>query len=518
MVQMGKGVNMNKGVFRVVYVLFLSTLIMGCSAETDRHMIEKTTEFQDPKALRTELELLLKETNQKHLSVTKPDLEYEPYIYTENPSLERKYITTKNSDGTLTLEQVENDIDFLIYQLQSHYGMYAYFGGDEAFFSAKEAIMEECAAASQITGQTVEESIRKHLEFVKDGHFKLNGSFLSKTVCPIMFRETDFIKTETGYETKDTHKQVESITGYDTVDELFQRSLSEEGQLVYYPVIFQNMYSEELIRGEKTDGEEIQVNYTDGSTEILSASPYQYFGYEDVWDTKVSFHRNQGIPVLVNGYEMGFDESSLDSGGKEFLSYLDQVKDEPVVIVDMRYTCGGNEALSYKWFEDFTGQKVGTNYYCILRQGTEQAVYTPNVYTYNSYETLTDILGRRNIEGNSNYSISHTTPDVFADNEKLLIILTSKAVASGGETFIDMAHNVRNVLIIGENTGGGLRGRLGVTTRLPDSKVVAEYGTFLNILPEDNSYFKEFFGFVPDIWAPAGEAEELAVRFIKRYY
>lgn len=532
---------MNLIVSKLLFIILTSAILMGCSNEVNEqttavsfdlqkesqsntsHISETDAELQElngvqDKTLTAELELLLEETNQKHLLVQKPNIEYEPYIYNGNPSLERKYINTTNADGTLTLEQVENDLDYLIYELQTHYGMYTYFGGDEAFYSVKEAVLEELAAASPITSQTLEDSLRTHMEFVKDCHFKINGNFLSKTACPIMYRECAFIKTETGFETKETHKQVESIAGYESVEEVFQQSISEEGEIVYYPVTFQDMYSGEMMHGEKLSGEELRVNYTDGSSQILSAPPYEYFGYKDVWDTKVSFHRNQGIPVLVSGFEMGYDESNLDSGGKEFLSNLDFVKDDPVVIVDLRYTCGGNEALSYKWFEKFTGQKVGTNYYCILRQGVDQAVYTPNTYTFNSLETLTGILGRKNIDGRIDYSISHTTPDLFADNDKLLIILTSKAVASGGETFIDMAHNVRNVLVIGENTGGGLRGRMGVATRLPDSKVVAEYGTFVNIIPEEDSYFREFFGFVPDIWVPAGEAEQLAIQFIKTHY
>lgn len=532
---------MDSTCYKIILFILSSIILTGCFNEVNKQStadtnemikesqfsdsikLETSKEFQESsgeweRTSTTELELLLEETNRKHFLIQKPNIEYEPYIYDGNPSLERKYITSTNSDGQLTIEQVENDLNYLIYELQSHYGMYTFFGGDTAFYSAKEVILEELAAESQITSQNLENSLKANLEFVKDGHFKINGNFLSKTACPIMYRECAFIKTETGFETKDSHKQVESIPGYESLDELFQQSISNQGEIVYYPVTFQDMYSGEMMHGEKTNGGELQVNYTDGSSQVLSAAPYQYFGYKDVWDTKVSFHRNKGIPVLVSGFEMGYDESKLDSGGKEFLSYLDFVKDDPVVIVDLRYTCGGNEALSYKWFEKLTGQKVSTNYYCVLRQGVDQAVYSPNTYTYNSYETLTDILGRQNIDGRMDYSISHTTPDLFADNDKLLIILTSKAVASGGETFIDMAHNVRNVLIIGENTGGGLRGRMGVETRLPDSKVLAEYGTFVNIIPEEDSYFREFFGFVPDIWVPAGEAEQLAIQFIEEHY
>ena len=36
-----------------------------------------------------------------------------------------------------------------------------------------------------------------------------------------------------------------------------------------------------------------------------------------------------------------------------------------------------------------------------------------------------------------------------------------------------------------------------------------------NFVPSTNDYFEELRGFYPDLWVPAGEAEELAVKLME---
>ena len=55
----------------------------------------------------------------------------------------------------------------------------------------------------------------------------------------IFFREVAFVKTEEGYQVIDGRK-VESVEGYDNLDELMKRSISPEGKLVYYPVLLKD--------------------------------------------------------------------------------------------------------------------------------------------------------------------------------------------------------------------------------------------------------------------------------------
>ena len=104
--------------------------------------------------------------------------------------------------------------------------------------------------------------------------------------------------------------------------------------------------------------------------------------------------------------------------------------------------------------------------------------------------------------------------DLWVSNDNILIILTSKWTASAAEWMIDTAYNLENVLIIGDNTSGEMVGSIAYV-QLGNSKLIMGIGSRENIVPDTNDYFEEFRGFCPDLWVPAGEAEELAVKLME---
>lgn len=77
---------------------------------------------------------------------------------------------------------------------------------------------------------------------------------------------------------------------------------------------------------------------------------------------------------------------------------------------------------------------------------------------------------------------------------------------------------MENVLIVGENTYGACIGNGGGTVSLPNSlcQISMGSGGFI-AFPQDEEYFQELRGFCPDIWVPAGEAEDLVPRFLEHY-
>ena len=80
---------------------------------------------------------------------------------------------------------------------------------------------------------------------------------------------------------------------------------------------------------------------------------------------------------------------------------------------------------------------------------------------------------------------------------------------------MDLAYNLENSLIIGENTNGCMIGN-GGHVELPNSKcsvIMTSVGVYL--LPEDADYFEEMRGLSPDIWVPAKEAETLAAKLME---
>ena len=104
---------------------------------------------------------------------------------------------------------------------------------------------------------------------------------------------------------------------------------------------------------------------------------------------------------------------------------------------------------------------------------------------------------------------------MWIENENVLIILTSKRTASSGEWLVDAAHNLENVLVIGENTSGSMLGS-AIYVPLKNSNLKIGMGMSQSFIPSENDYFEEYRGLCPDLWVPAGEAEELANKLIER--
>ena len=84
---------------------------------------------------------------------------------------------------------------------------------------------------------------------------------------PFFFREVAFYKTEGRLYQRD--KRVASVDGYSDLDELFKRSISPEGEIVYYPVL----PKETTDQREMCD--DLTARYANGSTQTLTAEPYQ---------------------------------------------------------------------------------------------------------------------------------------------------------------------------------------------------------------------------------------------------
>ena len=55
-----------------------------------------------------------------------------------------------NPDGSLSLAQIESDVNFLFDMLRQNYGLYEYFGGEEVFEPARSRVLEQCRENKQM--------------------------------------------------------------------------------------------------------------------------------------------------------------------------------------------------------------------------------------------------------------------------------------------------------------------------------------------------------------------------------
>lgn len=429
------------------------------------------------------MEEVLAEVNTKHREIEKGTMNASQYVGDlVDQDLRWSYYPKENTaeydpEKILTQQQAIEDVTYLFDAFHDCYGPYEYFGGAEVFDKAEEAIKAELQTKETLIAADLEQILLKNLTFIKDGHFNINNKSPYMIKIPFFFREIAFVKTEEGYQAIDGRK-VESVEGYDNLDELMKRSISQEGKLVYYPVLLKDNDPSIRLDLPQSCKETLIVHYTNKTTQELKAEPFQIYSETFLKTPEeyqvVTSRQNGEIPVFqFNEFDLDYEEE-ISEGAKV-------LKEAPIAILDLRSNRGGSALIAEDWISKYAN---------------------------------TLVLMNRNIIDTKTGEFLRNEEDKWIENPNMLIILSGKYSASASEMLIDCAYNLENVLIIGENTMGALLGGQG-STCLPSSAVKVGVGNGLMSLQTEGDYFEELRGFYPDIWVPAGEAEELAVKLIE---
>lgn len=429
------------------------------------------------------MEEVLAKVNTAHQEVEKGIINTSQYVGDlVDQDLRWSYYPKENTaeydpEKILTQQQAIEDVTYLFDAFHDCYGPYEYFGGAEVFDKAEETIKAELETKETLTAADLEQILLENLAFIKDGHFNINNKSPYMIKIPFFFREIAFVKTEEGYQATDGRK-VELVEGYDNLDELMKRSISPEGKLVYYPVLLKDNDPSIRLDLPQSCKETLIVHYANKTTQELKAEPFQIYSETFLKTPEeyqvVTSRQNGEIPVFqFNEFDLDYEEE-ISEGAKV-------LKEAPIAILDLRSNRGGSALIAEDWISKYAN---------------------------------TLVLMNRNIIDTKTGEFLRNEEDKWIENPNMLIILSGKYSASASEMLIDCAYNLENVLIIGENTMGALLGGQG-STCLPSSAVKVGVGNGLMSLQTEGYYFEELRGFYPDIWVPAGEAEELAVKLIE---
>ena len=427
-----------------------------------------------------DLNQVIYDINEEHKGIEQFAGDYENYMpsdreissYISNYRYNRE--KTYNGNTPLTIEHAEQDVDILFEVFRSNYSWYYFYGGDSKFQESKSNILEELKAVDRITCEALEDILIRNLSFIEDGHFAINKNRENVTI-PFFFREMGFVKTKTGYKAKDGRKVV-SVENHEDLDELFRRSISESGEIIYYPIVLEKREFYDCLNEEQICSETLTIKFSDNSVETLIAEPYKI--YVDINSSNNTFMEKDGIPIIIT---RGFD---YRNGGNAFATSGINYKEEPITILDIASNLGGDGQIPFDWLEQYTGEKIPSN----------SLVY--------------HLTGRRIINEQS---------DQFVEHDNILILITGKYTASAAELLIDKVYNLENSMIIGENTMGAIKGGDPVRMQLPNSNISLTIPSSAIFLPEDNEYFQELRGFYPDFWVPAAEAQDAAIRLVHFY-
>jgi hypothetical protein len=413
----------------------------------------------------------------------------------------------------VSAEKAAEDVERLFYLFNNGYSGYGYFVNVGSFDEAKTGILRELKRQPIWNGEELSSLIHEYLSFLRDRHLNIGGQdygshedFWYDTSFEFREDNREYLFTSDGKDYTVVSINRESPDGY-----MFP-SLNADGEAVFRVGVFAYS-SPQPIELRVRSGQEIRQWRIK-----LSRSMPRYSG---IFEEK----RVGGVPVVRIRSFGDHPREYID----RFLDSADRYKGEPCLIVDIRGNGGGNEKWPIQWIIRFTGRRPDR-----VQVFTELISETTMIGRSNSYALalhnapeLEEQGYREKVEEFRGYAESIEEKDLKPywwpyevpgiqeiPSNTTLIVLIDANVYSAGEGFISYLHQVENVVLVGENSGGALTYGQMSHHRLPNSKLLVGLPTSLNVFIDLE--YREEKGFFPDLWVPAEDALNYAVAAVRR--
>ena len=161
-----------------------------------------------------------------------------------------------------------------------------------------------------------------------------------------------------------------------------------------------------------------------------------------------------------------------------------ELRDLPMVVLDLRGNGGGNSPWATEWVTGFSEQ-----------------YYTGCAGTVDLRRGETDPLRRYDCRFRSGFGVRSGGADTQKNSRPYqgkLFVLTDNGCASAGEEFADLAAQIPGAVLAGENTAGFLSYTLGETFDFPHTDLSVEFGSRKVYMGGRD--FREGMGMFPDYW------------------
>lgn len=385
------------------------------------------------------------------------------------------------------------------------YAPYLFFGGDEVFLPVQEKIIETLNEKDVWKTIDFRDMIYNHISgIIDDNHFVFDGRIVG-TSSSFLYSEASFYKTDNGFKNRDTGLYVKEIVGYD-MNDVFRLTVNECGEFFYIPVVYK---TDDSIRSY-----DLIFIYEDGSEETLQLSKHIP---RFLFNNEVSLKYERGFPIITlqrmgnpDSPYFGMQGVEVMEGARYFLSTASELRDNDVIIVDIRSNIGGQAILPQIWLYLLMDETIPNNFIRLksqvepvelsefpleiqdlIRRYESDRINSP----YIDLTTQFSEMAESNVFPNR---INFESEDKVISNDRLIILLVDRWTSSAGERFVDQILSMENTLIIGQNTAGVVLTSACDTLFLPNSNTAFRMSLFMNVFDED--YFEEGRGIAPDVW------------------
>ncbi|HWR19627.1 MAG TPA: S41 family peptidase [Clostridia bacterium] len=425
-------------------------------------------------------------------------------------SLTKSLNQSFNGEKRVTLTQAKQDVDLLFRVLHYCYGAYEYFGGDEVFDEAKDAVLNDLGAlGNAFEVRDMETVLRNNLAFIQDGHFYMNYSPLPEMQSYFSTEELIFQLDKGGYFAQvDGEKQyLLSVDGNTDLEDYMKLSIGSDGWLTYRL----GMLSDTNLRSKLINAAFEQTTVSLMLNNAADAQSYdQTLAYSEDWKGEV--------PVVA------CRDYTQEDAFRSFVSAAIRLREEPVAILDLRGNGGGDGGAVQAWLNNYDYNGIAKNlygkgaFYISSRAAGYLISYNLSSYSFPTkssdkyYEVLMNLYQR----GMNGHILMKDDAKLRWNNPNgLLFVLMDSDTMSGGELLLAALRTRGNVVFVGTNSAGMILGSGGQNIALPNSKIHIGFGNSL-LLSYDERVFQEGRGFLPDIWV-SGDALERVKALISYY-
>ncbi|MCL2717701.1 MAG: S41 family peptidase [Lachnospiraceae bacterium] len=417
----------------------------------------------------------------------------------------------------LTREEAVHDAQLYFDMLRYAYAGYPYFGGDEVFLPIFNEIMKVLSEQEEWPRRLFTDLLYNKLSAVIfDNHLYFDTRVYAAEYNFFAW-EIPFDKDDNRYYRRDTGLYIKEITGYD-LDEVFRLSMNEEGEFFYIPVFVEpkgvDISLNITVIYENDDDEIINIRRHNPARWPLKGSE---LGYEN--NVPIITLRVMSDPFHDDWYGLGKENAAC------FLSFADDLRNEDIIIIDIRSNRGGAGNLPAMWLYSLTGEIVPKNHIRIYTQ-----VYSLDELSFEAEQKIEirqqqsdDLLNHHYYElvkpfnqwepFGDNHFIALDILDQIVASDKLIVLLIDRYVGSAGEVFADLIYNMENTLVIGQNTAGCLITGGFNNYNLPYSNLDFSISSIINIF--DETFYREGIGIAPDVWV-VGDALKAALAMLGR--
>jgi hypothetical protein len=212
---------------------------------------------------------------------------------------------------------------------------------------------------------------------------------------------------------------------------------------------------------------------------------------------------------------------------ERFVATGPTLRDEPVIVLDVRGMGGGSDRFLLRWFKELTSERMpyfrthtlesevtlqgALNFWGCIRTNTRSADAEGRDWLRRRVSGAERELDER-MRQRGPFREMVTEHDIIAGHASSplsgrILLVVDRGCASACETSVIMARHFPGTLVVGENTQGTMKVGELRSYRLPGSGISVSAGHCVHEDPGYPDTFPEGIGYAPDLWLRPGDNE-----------